>query len=167
MRTATTPLHTIAAEAATPDETTYGSIRGISDVRIWFAPGYYAYSTDARIADKLVQLGRLLWTARTKEYYRQKSLKLNRIVRGESRPMTPAQQRRQDARNNIVARGRSSDGTVELEAVGLYRWSAVVAPGTVARVPEDVFCASASEAALKLVEQHVNKMQWVWHQDYS
>ena len=161
------PLHSLGAEAATPDGTTYGRVQGINKVEIWFTPGYYQYANDARIADKLEQLGRLLWTARMKEYYRYKSQKLNRMIRGESQPETPAQERRREARNNIVALGRSGDGLVELESIGLFRWSATIAPGTVPSVDEAEFTRACGEAAEHLVEQHVNKLAWVWAQDYS
>ena len=167
METRFSPLHSLGAEAATPDGTTFGRVHGISKVEIWFAPGYYQHANDARIADKLEQLGRLLWTARTKEYYRHKSEKLNRLIRGESRPETPAQERRRDARNNIVAIGRSADGLGELESIGLFQWRATIATGTVPRVDEAEFTRACGEAAERLVEQHVNKLAWVWAQDYS
>jgi len=167
METSFSPLHSLGAEAATPDGTAFGRVYGTSKVEVWFAPGYYQYANDARVADKLEQLGRLLWTARTKEYYRYKSQKLNRLIRGESRPETPAQERRQEARNNIVASGRSGDGLVELESIGLFQWRATIAPGTVPTVDEGEFTRACGEAAERLVEQHVNKLAWVWAQDYS
>jgi hypothetical protein len=167
MSTSFSPLHSLSAEAATPDGTTFGRVHGISRVEIWFTPGYYQYANNARVAGKLEQLGRLLWTARTKEYYRYKSQKLGRPIRGESRPQTPAHERRREARNNIVARGRSGDGLVELESIGLFHWKATIAPGTVPRVDEAEFVRACGEAAEQLVEQHVTQMQWVWAQNYS
>jgi hypothetical protein len=167
MSTSFSPLHELSAEAATPDGTTFGRVHGISRVEIWFTPGYYQYATNARVAAKLEQLGRLLWTARTKAYYAHKSEKLGRTIRGEGRPQTPAHERRREARNNIVARGRSGDGLVELESVGLFHWSATIAPGTVPRVDEAEFVRACGQAAEQLVEQHVIQMQRVWAQSYS
>lgn len=167
MSTAFSPLHNLEAEAATPDGTTFGRVHGISRVEIWFAPGYYQYANNARVAAKLEQLGRLLWTARTKEYFSYKSQKLGRTIRGEGRPQSAAHERRREARNNIVARGRSSDGLVELESIGLFHWKATIASGTVPRVDEAEFVRACGEAAEQLVEQHVTQMQRVWAQNYS
>lgn len=166
MSAMTEHLDTMVVEAATPDETAYARLRGRSDVSVWFAPGYYPYATDARVADKLVQLGRLLWVARMKEYYRFKSVQLGRTVRGEGMPKTPAQVARREARDNIVASGRSDDGTVELTAVGLLTWSVTLAPGSVERVAEDAFCAACGQAGERLVLDHLDKLAFVWAQRY-
>lgn len=159
-------LDTMVVEATTPGDSASARLRGRSDVTVWFAPGYYSQSTDARIADKLAQLGKLLWVARMKEYYRFKSEQLERPIRGEGTPKTPAQVARRDARDSIVAEGRSDDGTVALTSVGLLKWSATVAPGTVERVDEETFVASCSQAAERLIEHHLDQLAFVWAQRY-
>ena len=161
------PLHQLEAEAATPDETAFARVHGYTRVQIWFAPGYYPHSTDQRIAEKLQQLGRLLWTARTKAYYSHKSEKLGRLVRGEGPPQGPAQERRREARNNIVAVGRDDAGLVEMESVGLFEWSVRIKPGTVPFVDETEFTEACSDAAERLLEQHVDQMRLVWARKYD
>jgi hypothetical protein len=131
MSTMSEHLDTMVVEAATPGDTAYARLRGRSDVTVWFAPGYYRQSTDERVADKLAQLGKLLWVARMKEYYRFKSQQLGREIRGEGTPKTPAQAARREARDSIVVEGRSDDGAVSLTSVGLLDWSVTVPRGTV------------------------------------
>lgn len=155
-------LEGLTAEAETPDGTAFARLRGTHDIRVSFAPGYYAHTTEARLADKLVQLGRLLWVARMREYYRQKSNLLEREVRGEGRPRNERQAARREARDSIVATGRSDDGRVELSAVGLLNWSATIAPGTVRQLSEEQFTAACSQAAERLVEDHLWQLKLVW-----
>lgn len=146
--------------AETPDGTASARLVDDREITVAFAPGYYARSTDARVADKLQQLGRLLWVARMREYYRHKSQQLGREVRGEGAPRTEAQAARREARDAIVARG--SSGPVEISAVGLYRWTVTLAPGTVKRVPEAELVAAVAEAAGRLVEDHRWQLRLVW-----
>jgi hypothetical protein len=159
-------LDTMVVEAATPGDTAFARLRGRSDVTVWFAPGYYRQSTDERVADKLAQLGKLLWVARMKEYYRFKSHQLGREIRGEGMPKTPAQVARREARDSIVAEGRSDDGAVSLSSVGLLDWSVTVPRGTVARVEEETFVASCAQAAERLIQHHLDQLAYVWAQRY-
>lgn len=155
-------LETLSAEAETPDGTAFARLRGTSDISVSFVPGYYAQTTEARLADKLTQLGRLLWVARMRAYYRLKSDLLDREIRGEGRPRNERQAARREARDSIVASGRSDDGRVELSAVGLLNWSATVAPGTVRQVSEEAFTAACAQAAERLVEDHLWQLKLVW-----
>jgi hypothetical protein len=167
MTTMADHLADVTIDAATPDGIAFATLRGQSDVRVSFAPGYYAHADDARVADKLAQLGKLLWVARMKEYYRFKSEQLGRTVRGEAEPVTDAQRARRQARDAIVATGRSVDGTVEATAVGLFGWTVRIAPGTVPRMPEEQFCAAVSQAARGLIEDHLFQLKVVWAQPYG
>ncbi|WP_134764911.1 hypothetical protein [Nocardioides sp. 1609] len=155
-------LDTLVVSATTPDETASATLHGRTRVTVSLASGYYAYTTDDRLADKLAQLGRLLWVARMQEYYRFKSEQLGRQVRGEGAPRTPAQSERREARDNIVARGVSHDGAVGLAAVGLFTWTASVAPGTARRSSEEEFCSAAGQAAEQLIEDHLWNLALVW-----
>lgn len=159
-------LETSVVEAATPDGIAFAKLRGLTQVTVSLAPGYYAHATDARVADKLATLGKLLWVARMKEYYRLKSEYLGREVRGEGSPTSDQQRARREARNNIVATGASDDGTVSASAVGLLNWVVTVAPGTVGRVDEPAFLASCSQAAERLVEDHLLRLRIVWAARY-
>lgn len=155
-------LDTMVVEAATPDDTAFARLTGRRQIDVWFAPGYYAHATDERVQSKLATLARLLWVARTKEYYRYKSVQLGRVVRGEGEPKTPRQEERREARQQILAVGESSDGLVRIEAVGLFHWTVLLAPGTVPAVPEETVCAALGEAAAHLIEQHENQLEVVW-----
>ncbi|MFC5730954.1 MULTISPECIES: hypothetical protein [Nocardioides] len=166
MKTMQEHLDTMVVEAATPDETTFGRITGRRQVDVWFAPGYYGHSTDDRIEAKLATLARLLWVARTKEYYRYKSELLGRVVRGEGAPQTLGQEARRAARNNILAVGESGDGLVRIESIGLFQWAVTLAPGSVPAVPESTLAARVGMAASRLIEMHENKLAAVWAQKY-
>ena len=159
-------LDSLTIEAATPDGTAFAHLRGRSDIGVSLAPGYYAHATEDRLAQRLAQLGRLLWVARTREYYRLKSEQLGRTVRGEGRPADARQAARREARDAIVATGESDDGLVSLSAVGLFQWSAVVAPGTVRGVPEEAFTAACGQAGSRLVEDHLWRLKLTWAAPY-
>lgn len=162
MTTAQEHLAETTVRAETPDGTASATLTGDQEVTVSFAPGYYAQSTDARVTDKLQQLGRLLWVARMREYYRFKSDQLGREVRGERKPSTPAQVARREARDAIVATG--SSGPVEISAVGLFRWTVTLAPGTVQRTPEAELTDAVSRAAAALIADHRWKLRLVWSQ---
>lgn len=162
MQTMEEHLQTMVVQAATPDDTTFARLTGRRQVDVWFAPGYYSYATDERIESKLATVARLLWVARTKEYYRYKSQLLGRTVQGEGPPRTPRQEARREARGNILAVGESGDGLVRIEAVGLFHWAVRLAPGTVPAVAEQDLTAAVSTAAARLIEQHENKLDAVW-----
>lgn len=162
METMKEHLQTMVVEAATPDDTTFARLTGRRLVEVWFAPGYYAHASDERIEGKLSTVARLLWVARTREYYRYKSALLGRPVRGEGTPRTPGEEARHDERARILAVGESPDGLVRVEAIGLFHWTVRLAPGTVARVSEEELRSSVSAAAARLIEQHENKLEAVW-----
>ena len=155
-------LDTMVVDAATPGDIAFARLRGRSAVTIWFAPGYYRQSTDERIAEKLAQLGKLLWVARMREYYRFKSQQLGREIRGEGTPKTPGQVARREARDGIVAEGSSDDGAVSLTSVGLLDWSVLVPRGTVDGVDEETFTASCAQAAERLIQDHLDQLGYVW-----
>lgn len=162
METMQEHLQTMVVEAATPDETTFARLTGRRQVDVWFAPGYYAHATDARIEAKLATVARLLWVARTKEYYCYKSRSLGRTVRGEGSPGSRLEEERREARAAIHAVGESGDGLVRIEAIGLFEWTVRLAPGTVPAVAEQTLTAALSVAAARLIEQHENKLEAVW-----
>jgi hypothetical protein len=151
--------------ASTPDGTVFGRLSG-RRLHVWFAPGYYSHTSDSRLAEKLGQLGRLLWVARMKEYYRLKSDQLGQEVRGERRPTTPKQVARREARDNIVATGRSDDGRVELTTVGMLSWTASIAPGTVSALSEEAFAAATAQAGERVVEDHAWRLKLTWSASY-
>lgn len=161
MSTMNEHLDTMTVRAATPDGTAFATLQGRGAVSVSFAPGYYASSNESRLELKLGQLGRLLWVARMKEYYRFKSEQLGREIRGEGRPRTARQEARREARDQIAATG-SGGGIVTLTAVGMLSWTAEIAPGTVARTDESVFCAAVAQAAESLITDHMGKLRRTW-----
>lgn len=160
MTTMNEHLDTMTVTAATPSGTAFATLHGRSTVTVSFAPGYYVHTTEARLEQQLAQLGRLLWVARMKEYYRFKSQQLGREIRGEGTPRTPAQAARREARDQIHAEG--DGGVVRLSAVGMMHWTAQVEPGTVARTDEASFCHAVSRAARQLIDDHLRQLRLTW-----
>ena len=161
MTTMNEHLDSMTVQAATPDGTAFATLRGRNTVTVSFAPGYYAQTSEPRLEQKLSQLGKLLWVARMKEYYRFQSQRLGREVRGESTPRTPAQVARREARDAVRAEG-TGGGVVRLSSVGMLHWTAQVEPGTLARVDEATFCAAVAQAAQQLIDEHVWEARLAW-----
>ena len=156
----------LVVEAATPDGIAFARLRGRSQVSVSFVPGYYAHSTEARLEDKLAQLGQQLWAARTTAYYEHRSRLLGRPVHEEAEPRTLQQRLRRAARDSLVSTGSSADGVVSLTAVGLLRWQAEVRPGTVREVHEAAFCAACGEAVERLLLDHLDQLSVAWAKRY-
>lgn len=156
-------LDTLFVKAATPDGTTLIELRGHTDVRISFAPGYYSYSSESRIAAKLQTAARLLWVARMKEYFRAYSEATGRDVRGEQIDSENAQAF-QDLRLKIVARGESDGGVVAVVAAALWDWTVSIAPGAVAQIDESEFCRLAGQAGQRLIEDQYRQLRDVRRQ---
>lgn len=156
-------LDSMLVTATTPDGTTFIELRGRTDVRISFAPGYYRHATESRLAGKLQAAARLLWVARTKEYFRAYAEATGRDASGEHIDTDNAQAFK-DARMEIVARGESDDGVVTVVAAALWDWTISIAPGTVRAVDEQEFCRLAGQAGTRQIEDQYRQLRDVRRQ---
>lgn len=146
------PVNSLDVTVSTPDDQAFGRVRGRTEVSIWFAPGWYARADDAEVARQLQRLGRLLFAARTREYYRLRSQAFRRTVTREAAPTTEQDRRYVEQRASLVAQASALDGRFRVSATGMAHWAVQLAPGTVAAVDEATFCAAVSAAGHALVE---------------
>ena len=115
-------LPTLDVTVTTPDEIATARLRGRSSVTVSLVPGYFTTTTPARLADKLAELGELLWRAR-RDVVRCTHSEPGEQVRG----------------------GHSVDGSVSVCTLGMTTWIVELEPPAFMR-GEEAFCAAAAEA---------------------
>lgn len=153
------PVNSLEVVVSTPDEQAFGRIRGRTEFTIWFAPGYYDKAGDSDVSWQLQRLGRLLFAARMREYYRLRSLAFRRTVTREAAPVTARDHEYVERREAVVAEATALDGRFKASATGMQHWSVQIDPGTVAEVDEATFCAAVSAAGTTLVEDQFAKIR--------
>lgn len=153
------PIDSLDVTVSTPDERAFGRVRGRTTVAVWFAPGWYDRASDTDVARQLQRLGRLLFAARMKEYYRLRSLAFRRQVTREAAPTSPQDREYVGRRESLVAEASGLDGRFRVSTTGMQGWTVEVEPGTVGAVDEATFCAAASAAGTALVEDQLAKIR--------
>jgi hypothetical protein len=133
-------------------------LSGRSQVTLSFAPDWYGRCTDSELAHKLSSMSSRLWVARMREYWTVRSRDAGEIITGEVKPISPRAIAYREARNALVARGRSGDGRVSIAVEGMRSWTVTVAPGTVRALDEHEFAAAAGEAAAALIQDQYQKV---------
>lgn len=136
----------------TPNEQVFGSVVGLRDVRVWFAPGYYQRTAATVLEQNLAALAKLLFVAGVRERGRVSTEVsgqefTRRIVLGHRAETYDAFLR--DLTVEVV----SADGSLTVTAVGQSSYAVRITPGTLERVPQEVFEASCGEVATRLVAE--------------
>ncbi|MEI2712309.1 MAG: hypothetical protein V9G04_03190 [Nocardioides sp.] len=163
MTTVAEHMESTSISAQTPDGIAFATIRGDRDVTFSLVPGYYATADEARLADKVAKVAKLLWVARVKEFFRMQSELVGREIRTEPAPRSDVQREREAARNQIEATGRSSDGVINVASVGLLTWTVQITPGSLRGLSEQQFCADVKQAAEMLVSDHRQQLRTIWN----
>jgi len=161
------PINSLDVTVATPDEKAYGRVRGRREVSVWFAPGYYDAATESDLQRQLTRLGRLLFAARMREYYRLRSLAFRRTVTKESPPATDRDREFVGRRDELVAEGSSPDGQIRVSAVGMQNWTVSIEPGLSRTRDEQSFLADLATAANALVDDQFAKIRELKYDVYA
>ena len=114
----------------TPSEQVFAGIDGWYDVWVSVAAGHGERVGEARLEAEIGQVARLLFAARTREYYRLYELHL----RADPLALRRNRERIHDAFESRSASGRSPGGEVELFTVGMQSFTVSIAPGTLDRL---------------------------------
>ncbi|CAN5529353.1 hypothetical protein BH11ACT8_BH11ACT8_21420 [soil metagenome] len=136
----------------TPNEQVFGSATGQRDVQVWFAPGHYQRVATGKLAEELATLARLLMVAGLRD-----NARITAAVTGHDLTERVPLGRRAEAYDRflreLTVEAASDDGTVSVTAVGQLSFVVRIEPGTLDRVPQEVFEASCGQAATRLVAE--------------
>jgi hypothetical protein len=135
--------------AHTPNEQVFGEVNGWYDIRVSFTPGYPERVGDAEVETQLTRLGRLLFAARTREYYAI----LSEHLEPNPAQLTASRARFEASLEDEVVTGTAAAGAIQVTSVGMRLWTVSVASGTVARLGGEALGEEVTRAANQLVEQ--------------
>lgn len=141
-----------------PNEQVFVTLRGDSDVRVSFLPGYYERATAAQIEEQLARTARLVFADRTKAFFDLRSQEHGDVVRPARTAVTAADAEYHRRRAELAVEGTSDDGAVTIASVGMTHFTVQMAPGTLDRVDVATFERDLAQAATRLVEDQKEKM---------
>lgn len=144
-----------------------GELRGRAEVRLSFEAESYPRYDERSLEADLVDLARLLWAGRTKRYYEALSEALGQTVTREDPPETPRDVAYDNAREQLVAEGSSTDGLVHLAVRGMREWTVRIADGILRKLDEETFAARVNEAAGELIRDQMAKIRQLKEQIYE
>ena len=106
------------------------------------------------LEQQLAALARLLWADRMRQYQAARADAFGQHM-AESPPATATDRAYDEARDALVAEGRSSDGRLSITVRGMRAWSVRIAAGTVASLDERAFVDQVQTAAAALIEDQL------------
>jgi hypothetical protein len=148
----------IHVRVSLPDGAIEAELADRTRMTLSFARGWYDRCDEADLERRLVAVATLLWTARMRRYWEVLSQDAGERITGEPKPISPRAVAYCEARDALVAYGRSADGRVSISVEGMRRWSIRVQPGTVRALDEYEFAVSAGEAAAELIEDQYRRI---------
>lgn len=152
-------LDSMRIRVASPNKMVVAELCHRTEVRLSFASGAYQRSYERGLEEQLAGLARVMWAARMKGYYQAVSEAFGEEVTGEPLPVGRRDQEYLQARDQLVAVGRSRDGRVQLAVRGMRTWTVRIADGSLRALSEDEFTASVGEAAGALIRDQFDKIR--------
>lgn len=133
----------------TPGGQVHAGLDGWYDAWVRVAPGYAEQATDAQLETHLGQAARLLFAARTQEYYRLYQLHLG----GDPLEIRRNREELQDSFEHRSASASSPDGSVEVFTIGMHTFTVNLAPGTGRRLGSEGLGRVCTDTARQLVDR--------------
>lgn len=152
---------------SSPGGSIFAEIHGRDEVRLSFAPGYYYRVDKPDMETQLSTVGRLLWVARMREYYRIISDQTGQTITGDVRAESFLDTQFYEQRARLVAEGRSTDGRIHIQVRGLTTWTVRITDGTLNDLSPEEFAASAASAAAELIHDQHAKVRELRVQTYT
>jgi hypothetical protein len=152
-------LDSMRVRASSPDGSITGELRDRTQVYLSFAPGSYRDYDEASLEEQLAGLARLLWASRMKEYYAAASEAFGEKVTKEPPPVSPRDAAFYEARDELVAEGRSADGRIHIAVRGMRTWTIRIKDGTLRALDQEAFSARVREAAGMLIDDQLTKVR--------
>lgn len=132
---------------------------GRTGVSLSFRPGVYQRVNERELERELTNLARLLWVARTREYYAIVSDVTGEVRTREGRAVTQRDLDFFAARGELIAEGRSSDGRITIKVQGMQVFRVQIVPGTVRALTEGEFVERVGEAGGELIRDQLRKVR--------
>jgi hypothetical protein len=151
-------VRAIHVRVSSPDGAIEAELTDRTQMTLSFARGFYDRCDESDLERRLGALATLLWTARMRRYWEVLSQDAGERITGEPKPISPRAVAYREARDALVANGRSADSRVSLSVEGMRRWTVRVQPGTVRAIDEYAFAAAAGEAATELIQDQYRKI---------
>lgn len=152
-------LDRMRVQASSPDGMVTGELRNRTQVYLFFTSGNYRDYDEATLEHQLVGLARRLWAGRMKEYYAAVSEAFGETVTKESPLVSPRDVAFHEARDELVAEGRSADGRIHIAVRGMRSWTVQIKDGTLRALAEEEFAARVREAASALISDQFAKVR--------
>ena len=162
-----TSIDRLYASATTPDGAVSASITDRVHVQVRLLPGYYDQATATDLERQLSRLGRLLFAARMKEYYKVRSQDFGELVTREPSPLGRQDEEYVDRRSRLVATGEAADGRVRISVVGMEQWAVEIAQDAPRTMSEESFCKAVSDAATLLVTEQFAEVRMLKREVYG
>jgi hypothetical protein len=150
-------LGALRVRAQLPDGSLAAELTGRGEVRLTVRD--YARLTEPELSRRIAQLARLLWARRMGEYFRIRSEVTGQRVTRESPALGRRDQEFEAARDDLVVRGRSADGRVEVQTRGMREWTVRIQPGTLRALTETQFAVGVGEAAAGLIADQRERLR--------
>ncbi|MGH8878239.1 MAG: hypothetical protein ACRD0P_12990 [Stackebrandtia sp.] len=145
---------TAAVTVTSPDRNIRATLRGRSDVTLEFRTRAYRNYTEMALAGQLTRLANAM-TEDCRHHRRQHTgTHFNEGPRWDARA-----RRFHEVRDRVEVSGRSLDGRLLIECVGLQSWRVHVARGTVGNLSEVDFTAQAQWAVKNLWWQYRRELK--------
>ena len=152
-------LNTMEVSAVSPDGNISGRLRNRSEVVLAFRPGSYGRYSEYGLADQLGGLARLLWAGRTREYYVALSEAFGETISHETPAVSERDRVYRAARDELIAEGKSADGSVYVGVQGMRAWVVRIADGTIRELDEDEFGMRVYEASHAMITDQFAKIR--------
>lgn len=143
---------------ATPSNRVFVTLVGTHDVRVGFAEGFYAATSDREMAAELTRAARLTFVARTRAFYAALGSAAGHRVEPGRRSLDRQSQAYHDGLERLVAEGTAADGRLRMVGVGLSSFTVTVAPGTVAALSESEFAEACRAGTLDFLADHLRRI---------
>lgn len=162
-----TSIDRLHASATTPDGAVSASITDRVRVEVRLAPGYYEQASATDLERQLSRLGKLLFAARMKEYYKVRSADFGQLVTREPSPLGRQDEEYVERRSRLVAQGEAAGGRVRISVVGMEQWSIQIGQDVPRTMSEEALCDAVSEAATLLVTQQFAEIRTLKREVYD
>lgn len=152
-------LDSMRVQASSPDGKVAGELRDRTQFYLSFVPGSYWSYDETTLEQQLVGLAQRIWSRRMEKYYAAVSEAFGETVTKESPPVSPRDFAFYEAREKLVAEGRSADERIYIALRGMRSWTVRIREGTLRRLTEEQFAAHMRAAVSAFITDQYAKVR--------